>query len=72
MDKKFLKVGKSVSFKFNTDGLECDLMKKKTFLKNRWKIPFYIEESDVPVISHSKNHTPITLSMTQVCFLFSS
>ena len=25
MDKKFLKVGKNVSFKFNTDGLECDL-----------------------------------------------
>lgn len=25
MEKKFLKVGKSVSFKFNTDGLECDL-----------------------------------------------
>ena len=25
MDNKFLKVGKNVSFKFNTDGLECDL-----------------------------------------------
>ena len=25
MDKKFLKVGKNVSFKFNTNGLECDL-----------------------------------------------
>lgn len=25
MDKKFLKVGKNVNFKFNTDGLECDL-----------------------------------------------
>ena len=25
MDKKFLKVGKSVNFKFNTEGLECDL-----------------------------------------------
>ena len=25
MDKKFLKVGKNVSFKFNTDGLECSL-----------------------------------------------
>lgn len=25
MEKKFLKVGKSVSFKFNTEGLECDL-----------------------------------------------
>ena len=25
MDKKFLKIGKSVSFKFNTEGLECDL-----------------------------------------------
>ena len=25
MDKKFLKVGKNVSFKFNTDGLECNL-----------------------------------------------
>lgn len=25
MDKKFLKIGKNVSFKFNTDGLECDL-----------------------------------------------
>ena len=25
MDKKFLKVGKKVSFKFNTEGLECDL-----------------------------------------------
>lgn len=25
MEKKFLKVGKNVSFKFNTDGLECDL-----------------------------------------------
>lgn len=25
MDKKFLKVGKSISFKFNTEGLECDL-----------------------------------------------
>lgn len=26
MDKKFLKVGKNVSFKFNTDGLECNLI----------------------------------------------
>lgn len=26
MEKKFLKVGKSVNFKFNTEGLECDLM----------------------------------------------
>ena len=26
MDKKFLKVGKSVSFKFSTEGLECDLI----------------------------------------------
>lgn len=25
MEKKFLKVGKSVNFKFNTEGLECDL-----------------------------------------------
>lgn len=25
MEKKFLKVGKSISFKFNTEGLECDL-----------------------------------------------
>ena len=25
MEKKFLKVGKSISFKFNTDGLECNL-----------------------------------------------
>lgn len=25
MDKKFLKVGKNVSFKFNTEGLDCDL-----------------------------------------------
>lgn len=25
MEKKFLKVGKSVSFKFNSEGLECDL-----------------------------------------------
>lgn len=25
MEKKFLKVGKSINFKFNTEGLECDL-----------------------------------------------
>lgn len=25
MEKKFLKVGKNISFKFNTEGLECDL-----------------------------------------------
>lgn len=25
MEKKFLKIGKSINFKFNTDGLECDL-----------------------------------------------
>ena len=25
MEKKFLKIGKSVNFKFNTEGLECDL-----------------------------------------------
>ena len=26
MEKKFLKVGKSINFKFNTDGLEYDLV----------------------------------------------
>lgn len=25
MEKKFLKIGKNINFKFNTDGLECDL-----------------------------------------------
>lgn len=48
MDKKFLKVGKSVSFKFNTEGLECDLVGGQVYsIKvDRYTDSIALEETD--------------------------
>ena len=48
MDKKFLKVGKSVSFKFNTEGLECDLEPGVVYnvKVDRYTDSISLEESD--------------------------
>lgn len=55
MDKKFLKVGKSLSFKFNTEGLECDLEPGKVYnVKiDRFSDSISLEEVD-PFILPSK------------------
>ena len=48
MDKKFLKVGKNVSFKFNTEGLECDLTAGQIYNINvdRYTGAISLEEAD--------------------------
>ena len=48
MDKKFLKIGKSVSFKFNTEGLECDLTAGQIYNINvdRYTGAISLEEAD--------------------------
>lgn len=47
MEKKFLKVGKSINFKFNTEGLECDLTPGMVYniSVNRYTDAISLEES---------------------------
>lgn len=47
MEKKFLKIGKSISFKFNTEGLECDLTPGMVYniSVNRYTDAISLEES---------------------------
>lgn len=47
MEKKFLKVGKSINFKFNTEGLECDLTPGMVYniSVNRYTNAISLEES---------------------------
>ena len=47
MEKKFLKVGKSINFKFNTEGLECDLTPGMVYniIVDRYTDAISLEES---------------------------